>query len=59
MKYLSDNDLLVLEREVAFILDNARLPGCPDPGGGGCIGNHCIYCAARMIKGTLQEVRRR
>lgn len=36
-----------VQRELGFILDKA--PPCPDSADGGCIGGHCIRCAAREL----------
>lgn len=44
-----------IDREVEMILEKA--PPCPDPVAGGCIGEHCIYCAAREISGSVQHLR--
>lgn len=30
--------------------------GCPDPVQGGCMGNYCIRCAARELRGIIREL---
>lgn len=42
-----------IRAEVDMILKSAHLPPCPDPAEGGCMGGHCIYCAAREIRGIV------
>lgn len=30
--------------------------GCPDPVGGGCMGNYCTTCAVRELRSHLNEL---
>lgn len=41
-------------RELAFIVEQA--PPCPDPAEGGCVGRHCIACAAQQLVVLLQQL---
>ena len=52
---MADIDILskAIDRELKFIEDKA--PACPDPCDGGCIGDHCIWCAAQQLRGYLRE----
>jgi len=41
-------------RELAFIVEQA--PPCPDPAEGGCIGHHCIACAAQQLTELVRQL---
>ena len=42
-----------VDREYHYIVD--RAPPCPDPTDGGCIGHHCIRCAAAELRAVARE----
>lgn len=44
-----------IDREAAMILKQAK--PCPDSTEGGCIGQHCIRCAAKEIQGAVRSLR--
>jgi hypothetical protein len=55
MPKLTKNDVEFMLREIDFILKSKDLPSCPDPYEGGCIGYHCIKCAAKELRGFAKS----
>lgn len=52
-KEFNKGELSRMRHEIEMIINKA--PPCPDPVSGGCIGNHCILCAAGNLRVMLRS----
>ncbi len=56
MAYIANDHVKKLFREAQMIRNAKDRPPCPDPTDGGCIGHHCIQCAAGEIMAVARIV---